>query len=253
MPARPHHGCSLPDLENNASDDSYSRMPNVARMRRMSRWVGAGCVWLVGLLACGGNGGGQDNAGTAGTGSGTGGGAAGSSGVGGSSGGRGGAGAAGTGGAGELPSCSYLDYNGADRVGVPRTADPAPTAMGGSLAGGLYRLTAMQYYGGIGSTGPCNMWSQDVMEIVPASATEGLMRFTYGPTSDFDTAESAGWTYTIQGATLIEVGACRDQFFTPFDKTEPFTATADQIVFFRQVDAGCWQMGTLALTFSKQP
>ncbi len=212
----------------------------------MPRWAGAVCVGLVGLLACGGNGNGQNNAGAAGRDAG--GGAAGSSGGGGSS-GRGG-GAAGT---GELPFCPLLSYSNADRIGVPRTADPAPTAMGGSLDGGLYRLTAMQYYGGIGSTGPCNMWSQDVMEIVPASATEGLMRFTFGPTSDFDTAESAGWTYTIQSTTLLKVGACRGQFFTPSDNAERFTATADQIVFFRQVDAGCWQMGTLTLTFSKQP
>ena len=146
------------------------------------------------------------------------------------------------------PACLDLIYSAAPRVGVGRTTDPAPVALGGTVAGGTYHLTAMMYHGGIGSTAPCNEVDQEVTEIEPLTATEGTIRLTQAPATSIGSPRSYGWRYTTSGSTMSDLATCGDAF----DKTDVYTATANQVVFIRQVDAGCWQMGTLEMTYTKQ-
>jgi hypothetical protein len=183
---------------------------------------------------------------------------AGLGGIAGGTGGRGGSGGhnavGGASGAGGLPACVAMNDDRAPFLDYQRTSAAAAPAMGGPISGGTYFLTNVTYHGGTQVPTPCTLSQiHEVLRFNATSDTTGTMSSTLV----FQYSDGSGrsqhvieTSYTATGTTLTGRYTC----WQPYDYSETYTATANQILFIRgPLDTSCDNQVVLVLTYDKQP
>ena len=162
--------------------------------------------------------------------------------------------AGGSAGSGGLPACVGNDDPSAPFVDFVRNADPAPPALGGPIASGIYFLTGLTYYGGVQVKSDCLLEpTHEVLRVTASSETEGDMlsteqhQFADG-SGQFGNVQS--FSYKAQGTSLLIDYTC----WEPDEYSQPYSATSSQLRFIRgPFDSPCDTGVTLVLTYAKQP
>ncbi len=140
-----------------------------------------------------------------------------------------------------------MDTSAAPVNAIGHTDDPAPTPMGGAIAGGTYYLTRMMYHGGTPITGPGCLYTYSyVLDITATSDTEGTIAETMSSVgSNFPVT----WTYLASGTKVEGPRLCG----LTGPRGETYSATPNEILWFRMsADTGCYKDVMIVFTFTKQ-